>query len=76
MLTRSFIHWPLVFAREDGLTPRVTPMGLQSRPMPIGVPPKTEVFFLRSVTKAAVLTGTFVPLDFSFPWCLMSQDLA
>ena len=74
MLTRSFIHWPLVFAREDGLTPRVTPMDLQSRPMPIGVPPKNEVVFLRSVTKAAVLTG-LSSLDFSLPWCLMSRDL-
>jgi hypothetical protein len=57
MLTRPFIHWPLVFATEDGLTLRVTPMGLQSRPMPVGVPPKNEVVFLRSVTKAAVLRG-------------------
>jgi len=63
MLTRSFIHWPLVFATEDVLTPRVTPMGLQSRPHAIGVPPKNEVDFLRSVTKSAVLTG-FSSVDF------------
>jgi D-xylose transport system substrate-binding protein len=32
-------------------------MGLQGRPMPIGVPPKNEVVFLRSVTKAVAATA-------------------
>ena len=57
MLTEPFIRWPLVFASEDGFIPRVTPMGLRSRPMPIGVPPKNEVVFLRSVTKAVAATA-------------------
>ena len=57
MLTEPFICRPLVFESEDDLIPRVTPMGLRSRPMPIGVPPKNEVVFLRSVTKAVAATA-------------------
>ncbi len=57
MLTGAFIRWPLVFGSEEDLIPRVTPVGLRSRPMPIGVPPKNEVVFLRSVTKAMAATA-------------------